>query len=185
MQAKAYSVQLNCSENNRHKNFILLFVKTKALFSPKLILIMTKVINHTIYLETDNNIGIYNLTADLKDLLLKTDIKNGQLLLFSRHTTTALSINEYEERLLEDIKIYLRKLAPETNKYLHNDLHLRVVPLDEPMNAHSHLMAMTLSNSEVIPIIEGNLGLGTWQSILFFELDGPRKRSLQVQFLGI
>jgi len=52
------------------------------------------------------------------------------------------------------------------------------------MNAHSHLMAMTLSNSEVIPIVESKLALGTWQSVLFFDLDGPRKRTLFVQLSG-
>jgi secondary thiamine-phosphate synthase enzyme len=78
----------------------------------------------------------------------------------------------------------LRKLAPETEKYLHNDLHLRDVPPDEPMNAHSHLMAMMLNNSEIIPIVDGDLALGTWQSVLFFELDGPRSRSILIQISG-
>ncbi len=67
---------------------------------------------------------------------------------------------------------------------LHNDLHLRDVPPDEPINAHSHLMAMMLSTSEVIPIVDGKLALGTWQSLLFFELDGPRKRTVFVQISG-
>ena len=82
------------------------------------------------------------------------------------------------------MKVYLRKLAPESDKYLHNDLHLRDVPPDEPINAHSHLIAMTLNNSEVIPIMNGKLALGTWQSVLFFELDGPRKRNVLVQVTG-
>lgn len=142
------------------------------------------IINKIISLETDSNIGIYNVTPLVENLLEKIRIKNGQVIVFSRHTTTALAINEYEERLLEDIKVYLRKLAPESEKYLHNDLHLRDVPPDEPINAHSHLMAMTLSNSEVIPIVEGKLGLGTWQSILFLELDGPRQRTLLIQVFG-
>ena len=116
--------------------------------------------------------------------MARTDIKNGQALIFSRHTTTALAINENEERLLDDTKAYLRKLAPESEKYLHNDLHLRDVPPDEPMNAHSHLTAMTLSTSEVIPIMEGRLALGTWQSVLFFDLDGPRKRTVMIQLSG-
>ncbi|MDJ0728219.1 MAG: secondary thiamine-phosphate synthase enzyme YjbQ, partial [Prochloraceae cyanobacterium] len=94
------------------------------------------------------------------------------------------AINENEIRLLEDLKVYLSKLAPETDKYLHNDLHLRTVPPDEPKNAHSHLMAMTLNNSETIPIIDGKLALGTYQSILFFELDGPRQRTLLIQIVG-
>ncbi|WP_010479161.1 secondary thiamine-phosphate synthase enzyme YjbQ [Acaryochloris sp. CCMEE 5410] len=99
-------------------------------------------------------------------------------------TTTALAINEYEERLLEDIKVYLHKLAPANQRYLHNDLHLRDVPEDEPENAHSHLMAITLSSSEVVPIVEGQLALGTYQSVLLLELDGPRQRTVFLQLSG-
>lgn len=143
------------------------------------------IINKILQIETDETIGIYNVTPQIKDMLAETEIQNGQVFVSSRHTTTALIINEYEVRLLEDIKAYLRKLAPENDKYLHNDLHLRDVPPDEPINAHSHLMAMTMGNSEVIPIIEGKLGLGIWQSVLFLELDGPRKRTLNVQLMGI
>lgn len=144
-----------------------------------------QIINEIIEIATNNNIEIYNITPQIEKILAKTSIQNGQVLVFSRHTTTALTINEYEERLLEDLKIYLNKLAPSVEKYLHNDLHLRPnIPPDEPMNAHSHLMAMTLSTSEVIPVIDGKLGLGTWQSVLFCELDGPRSRTLLIQVCG-
>ena len=143
------------------------------------------IINKIIEIETQPKINIYNLTPQIQDLIASTSIINGQVLVFSRHTTTALAINEHEERLLEDIKVYLQKLAPESNRYLHNDLHLREnIPPDEPMNAHSHLMAMTLSTSEVIPIVDGKLALGIYQSVLFFELDGPRKRTVFCQFSG-
>ncbi|GET43074.1 secondary thiamine-phosphate synthase enzyme YjbQ [Microseira wollei] len=145
-----------------------------------------QIINEIVELETDAGINIYNITPELTKILEASGIKTGQVLVFSRHTTTALAINEYEERLLEDIKVYLRKLAPESDKYLHNDLHLRTnIPPDEPMNAHSHLMAMTLSTSEVIPVVDGQLGLGTYQSVLFFDLDGPRKRTVFVQISGV
>ena len=141
--------------------------------------------NEIIEVETEKGIGIYNITPQIKNILETTPIKNGQVLVFSRHTTTALAINEYEERLLEDTKVHLRKLAPESEKYLHNDLHLRRdIPPDEPMNAHSHLMAMMLSSSEVIPVVDGQLALGTWQSVLFFDLDGPRKRTVLIQISG-
>jgi secondary thiamine-phosphate synthase enzyme len=142
------------------------------------------IVNQIIEVETENGINIYNITPQIVKLLEATSIKNGQVLVFSRHTTTALAINENEERLLIDIKTYLEKLVPPTDKYLHNDLHLRVVPPDEPINAHSHIMAMMLSSSEVIPIVDGQLALGTWQSILFFDLDGPRKRTVFVQISG-
>jgi secondary thiamine-phosphate synthase enzyme len=140
--------------------------------------------NTVIEVETDKGINIHNITPEIVKILEATSIQNGQVLVFARHTTTALAINENEERLLEDVKVHLGKLAPESGSYLHNDLHLRVVPPDEPMNAHSHLMAMMLSTSEVIPLVDGKLALGTWQSVLFFELDGPRKRTVFVQISG-
>ncbi len=140
--------------------------------------------NQVIEVETGKGINIYNITPQIVEILKAAAIKNGQVLVFARHTTTALAINEDEERLLRDVKVHLGKLAPESEKYLHNDLHLRDVPPDEPMNAHSHLMAMMLSTSEVIPIVDGQMALGTWQSILFFELDGPRKRTVSVQISG-
>lgn len=143
------------------------------------------IVHQILELKTDPGIGIYNVTPQVQATLTATGIQNGQVLVFSRHTTTALAINEYESRLLADTKAYLAKLAPEANQYLHNDLHLREnIPEDEPMNAHSHLMAMTLSTSEIIPVIQGKLALGTYQSILFFELDGPRQRTLLVQVSG-
>ena len=141
-------------------------------------------INKLIEVETDTGINIYNITPEIEKLIASTGINNGQVLVFSRHTTTALAINEDEERLLKDVKVFLRKLAPESERYLHNDLHLRDVPEDEPMNAHSHLMAMMLSTSEVVPIVDGKLALGTYQSVLFFELDGSRKRTVFCQLSG-
>ncbi|MBW4670868.1 MAG: secondary thiamine-phosphate synthase enzyme YjbQ [Cyanomargarita calcarea GSE-NOS-MK-12-04C] len=143
------------------------------------------IINQIFEVETEVGINIYNITPQIEEFIASTTIQNGQILIFSRHTTTALAINENEERLLEDIKVFLRKLAPESERYLHNDLHLREnIPSDEPMNAHSHLMAMMLNTSEVIPIVDGKLALGTYQSLLFFELDGARKRIVFCQISG-
>ncbi|MBW4614074.1 MAG: secondary thiamine-phosphate synthase enzyme YjbQ [Desmonostoc vinosum HA7617-LM4] len=142
------------------------------------------IIHQLIEIETNQGINIQNITPQIQDFIASTSIKNGQILVFSLHTTTALAINENETRLLQDVKVFLQKLAPESECYLHNDLHLRDVPEDEPMNAHSHLMAMMLSTSEVIPVVDGKLALGTWQSVLFFELDGPRKRTVFLQISG-
>jgi len=152
------------------------------------------IINHQLRRRSEDGISIINLTAEVRKKLRFSGIQNGQALVFSRHTTTALAINEDEARLFEDIKVYLKGLAPETemtvaggfsHRYLHNDLHLRPnTPADEPLNAHSHLMAMTLSQSEVIPIIDGELALGTYQSILLFDLDGPRDRTVLLQLSG-
>lgn len=137
-----------------------------------------------IEVKTDEGICIYNLTPEIEKILNASSIKAGHVLVFCRHTTTALAVNENEIRLLEDIKCHLDKLAPQSAKYLHDDLHLRDVPEDEPMNAHAHLMAMMLNTSEVIPVVDGQLALGTWQSVLFFELDGPRRRTVFIQVWG-
>ncbi len=97
------------------------------------------IINKLIEVETDSGINIYNITPEIEKLIASTGINNGQVLVFSRHTTTALAINENEERLLEDVKVFLKKLAPDSERYLHNDLHLRDVPEDEPMGSISPL----------------------------------------------
>ncbi|MEL6137296.1 MAG: secondary thiamine-phosphate synthase enzyme YjbQ [Cyanobacteria bacterium J06628_6] len=143
-----------------------------------------QIISTTLAVVTQTDIEFHNLTDPIQQQVDQTGIQQGHVLVFSCHTTTALVVNEDEERLLVDIKTYLKKLAPPDDRYLHNDLHLRDVPPDEPINAHSHLMAMTLSNSEMIPIIDGKLALGTYQSILLVELDGPRQRRVQLQIAG-
>lgn len=137
-----------------------------------------------IHLETAPEVSIVDLTPQIQSVLKDSGVSNGQMLLYSRHTTTALTINENEVRLLEDLKNYLHRLVPPDAPYLHNDLHLRNVPPDEPINAHAHIAAMMLSSSEVIPVIDGQLGLGTWQSALFIDLDGPRTRTVLVQISG-
>lgn len=141
--------------------------------------------HHLLEVDTSPGISIHNLTPQIEALLAASTIQDGHVLVFCRHTTTALAINEYEERLLDDLKIHLLQLAPPNKPYRHNDLYLRPgIPPDEPMNAHSHLMAMMLSTSEIIPVRDRQLALGTYQSLLFLDLDGPRRRTVYCQILG-
>lgn len=142
--------------------------------------IHTKV--HT--LTTGKDIDLIKLDDVVSQTLQESGISNGMLIVSSRHTTTALTINEYEERLLVDVRSYFNRLVPSDDKYLHNDIHLRDCPLDEPENAHSHIIAMLLSSSEVVPIVNGELQTGKWQSVILFELDGPRERTVNIQIIG-
>ena len=145
-----------------------------------------QLVSHYLTFDTTEAIDILDITADIQQQVTATGVTQGHVVLFSCHTTTALTVNEAEERLLVDIKTYLRKLAPPPDRYLHNDLHLRDVPPDEPINAHSHLMAMTLGNSETVPILDGQLALGTYQSIMLVDLDGPRQgRTVLIQICGV
>ena len=137
-----------------------------------------------IQLETGEGISLHDITNDIDIAVAQSGIKNGFLTVTSQHTTTAISINEHEQRLLEDIKTFLTRLAPPQDKYLHNDIHLRDCPPDEPENAHSHLAAMMLGSSEAIAVADGELVLGQYQSVMLVELDGSRKRKVSVQVVG-
>lgn len=135
-------------------------------------------------IDTQQGISIHNITREVIGLIRDSGIRNGLVAVTSQHTTTALTINEDEERLRSDIRDYLERLAPADRPYLHNDIHLRDCDPDEPENAHSHLLAMLLGSSETLAIVEGELVLGQWQSIMLLELDGPRTRRVSVQVMG-
>jgi len=141
-------------------------------------------LHHYIELQTGHGISIQNVTANISTLIQQSGIRNGFVSITSQHTTTAISVNEHEERLLKDIKTFLQKLVPAGEKYLHNDIHLRDCPQDEPENAHSHLAAMLLGNSEAIAVSDGKLVLGQYQSVMLLELDGPRDRKISIQIIG-
>jgi secondary thiamine-phosphate synthase enzyme len=143
-----------------------------------------KIISSFIELETGEGITLHDLMPDIKNAVAKSGIKNGFLTVTSQHTTTAIAINENEERLVEDVKAFLSRLIPPGDKYLHNNIALRNCPPDEPENAHSHLAAMLLGSSEVIALAAGELVLGQYQSVMLYELDGPRNRKVNVQVYG-
>lgn len=134
--------------------------------------------------DTGEGVDILNITTQLQAFIDDSGVSNGLLIVNSRHTTTALAVNEYESRLLDDIKVFFAALAPADKRYLHNDIHLRDCPPDEPENAHSHLLAMLLNTTECLSVADGKMVLGQWQSVLFFELDGPRQRSVLLQLIG-
>lgn len=143
-----------------------------------------KIVPLFIELETGQGISLHDLMPDIKAAVARSDINNGFVTVTSQHTTTAISINENEERLVEDVRTFLNRLIPAKDKYLHNDIALRDCPDDEPENAHSHLAAMLLGSSEVIPLMQGELVLGQYQSVMLYELDGPRSRKVSVQVYG-
>ncbi|WP_456394927.1 secondary thiamine-phosphate synthase enzyme YjbQ [Thermococcus sp.] len=128
---------------------------------------------HELSIETSRKFEIVDITGDVQRLVWKSGITEGIVVVFTRHTTTGLLINENENGLLLDIKEKMEELIPEGAGYAHDSID---------SNAHSHLRAGLLLNPEVIvQVEEGELVLGTWQRILFVELDGPRRRKLLVK----
>lgn len=98
------------------------------------------------------------------------DHADGVVTAYVKHTTCALIINEAEPRLLEDFETFLDDLVPDSG-WAHDDI-------DD--NADSHLRAALLGPSATIPVVDGELQLGTWQSVLLVECDGPRTRTVSV-----
>lgn len=140
--------------------------------------------NDEIEIETDEGICIYDISSKVEDFLRSTAITIGQLSVTVRHTTAALTVNENEERLLEDFKVLLNKLVPASGRYMHNDLYLRDVTIHEPKNAQSHLLSMIFRTTEMIPVVNADLAISNSQSVFLIELDGPRTRTLFLQVMG-
>jgi secondary thiamine-phosphate synthase enzyme len=78
------------------------------------------------------------------------------------------------------LKRFRARVAPKNDNHLHNDIEARGMP-DEPRNAHAHIAAMLFGASQVVPVADGALALGTWPSALFVELDGPRRGTVSIQ----
>ena len=96
-------------------------------------------------------------------------------------------INEHEPLLLRDLARLLRRIAPQDTYYEHNDFSRRTVNMNpgECANGHSHAQHLFLSTSETIPVMDGRLVIGTWQSVFLVELDHPRPRQVLVTVMGI
>lgn len=134
---------------------------------------------------TGGSFVVSDITESVNAAVKASGITEGMVTITSLHTTCALSVNENETRLFDDIKNFFLKITPSDAPYKHNDLHLRVnIPPDEPENAHAHLIAMMLGNSEVLTVHDSAVVLGRYQSILLLEMDGPRDRRIAIQLIG-
>jgi secondary thiamine-phosphate synthase enzyme len=138
-------------------------------------------------IETYAPIQFVDITDDVLELVRVTGLRDGLVNVFSRHTTAAVSIQEAEPLLLEDLREFLERSAPAQAHYRHNDFRVRTVHMhdDESPNGHAHCLQLLLGTSQSIPVAAGELLLGTWQRIFLVELDGPRpRREVVIQTLG-
>lgn len=132
-----------------------------------------RVVNQTIKFHTNGEIDFIELSDEIQEIANKTQIKNGIVHVFSPHATGILILNENDAALLDDIKVFLEKLASNRGTYEH------------PSNAHAHLRSMVLPPDKTLPLIDGRIAFGTWQSLLYVETDVyPRERTLIVQVMG-
>jgi len=132
-----------------------------------------KVFNQNIEFPTKGEIDFIDLTEKVQEAVRKSQVKNGIVHIFAPHATGVIVLTEHDWNLLEDIKKVLEKLIPKQTSYRH------------PSNAHSHLRSMFLPPDKTLPLIDGELVLGTWQSLIFVETDvHPRQRTVIIQVLG-
>ena len=141
-----------------------------------------KVFARTIGVKTVERTDLVNLTAEIRSFVDATGVTDGHIQISCLHTTAALFINEWQEALLSDIKSLFEGVVPRGNYYKHNDPEYSDC---DRHNADSHLRNVVLGQSLTVPISEGKLVLGTWQSIIFSEFDGPNLRKVFLQIFGI
>ena len=139
------------------------------------------IINKSFKIDSNSNFQIIDITSDIAAILNEINkgdgrIRDGVVNVFTRHSTSAIRINENERGLLVDFEKALKDIVKEKNNYKHDFID---------NNAASHIRAFLLGSSESIPIMDGRLNLGTWQSVFFIELDGPRtNRTVELTFIG-
>lgn len=133
-----------------------------------------KVFNIRYTFSTKGEIDFVDLTNVVQNAVSKSGVKNGLVHIFAPHATGILILTENEYGLLDDIKIFLEKIIPKHERYKH------------PSNAHSHLRSMLLPPDKTMPVVDGHVEFGTWQSLIFVETDVyPRKRTVIIQVLGM
>ena len=122
-------------------------------------------------IKTKTGIQLIDITKEVRAAVKKSGIKNGLVHVFSMHTTGAITINEGADPAVEtDILNFINELVPFNNTYKHME-----------GNSDAHIKVSLIGPSEIIPLENGELVLGTWQAIYFCEFDGPRSRRVNVQ----
>jgi secondary thiamine-phosphate synthase enzyme len=130
-----------------------------------------------------------DVTDDLRDVVRRSEVRNGMALVYSPHTTCAVVINERESGFIEDFCRLMETLVPADAPYRHDDLEARTENLEddphEVPNGHAHCrQALLGSASQAIPVVDGELLLGRYQRVFFLELDRARDRKVLIQVMG-
>jgi len=148
-----------------------------------------KVFQQETQLRTSGGLSVRDITEEVIDVVRESGVVDGIACVYSPHTTCCVRVNEFESGFLDDFANMLKRLIPSDAYYAHDDWDRRtenICPEDMDFgNGHSHCMAMLLGTAgESIPVREGELCLGTWQRVLFLELDRERDRRWIVQVVG-
>jgi secondary thiamine-phosphate synthase enzyme len=137
--------------------------------------------HETLSVESGQKQEMVNLTSQVSLAVASSGISNGFVGIYSQHTTAGVFVTEFQAALIEDIGQFLHRIVEEGLPYKHNSPQFSDC---ERRNAASHLRSLLLSHSVLLPVVDGKAVLGQFQSVILAELDGPRRRTLQLQILG-
>jgi secondary thiamine-phosphate synthase enzyme len=144
-----------------------------------------KWLTRTLNLCTSKGPQFIDITGEVAEAARESAIANGFAIVFARHTTAAVRINENEPMLIGDMEEFLARVAPSHARYNHNDCHRAAHGNDgDAPNGHSHCQQLLLGASEAVPIVNGELLLGQWQRLFLVELDRAREREVVIQLVG-
>ena len=130
-----------------------------------------------IHLTTRSKEEIVNITAQVQRVCRGSGIKEGFVLVFPHHTSSAVYFSDSDTCLTQDCQKLLRKLIPEEEEYAHNRA-------DPKKNADGHLKSILTGHHIILPLTEGRLDLGSYQTIYYAEFDGKRKKEILVKIIG-
>jgi secondary thiamine-phosphate synthase enzyme len=128
--------------------------------------------------STAGDTDVVDITAEVQRIVEATGADEGQALVFVRGSTAAIATMEFEPGGAHDLREMLERLIPARGDYEHNRLN-------HDTNSHAHQRATVVGPSEAVPIVGGELAIGTWQQIVLIDFDDrPRERTVVVQVLS-
>jgi secondary thiamine-phosphate synthase enzyme len=129
-----------------------------------------------IHIKTKKRIDFLNITDKVEEIVKKSAIKNGLVLVNPMHITASVFINDAESGLIRDFKEWLEKLAPQNFDYHHHQTG--------EDNGFAHLWRTIMGRESVVAVTDGKLDFGTWEQIFYGEFDGQRNKRILVKVLG-
>ncbi len=140
---------------------------------------------YTLQVESTTAPEFIDITDRVAAIVEESGLRNGIVVVFSKHTTAAIIIQENEPLLLQDMASLIERSSPRNAHYRHNDFDVRTVHMheNECPNGHSHCQHLTLGTSETIPVIDGKPAIGEFQRVFMVELD--HIKALEVAYLEV
>ncbi len=127
-------------------------------------------------MQTKKHREFINITLTAEEVLDKSRIKEGMMLVSAMHITAGVYINDAEDGLIQDIEDWLNRLAPEGVDYRHHRTG--------ETNGDAHLKNLLIGHQVIIPVTQGKLDLGPWQQLYYAEFDGKRRKRVIVKVIG-